>query len=135
MTEIRVGIVGYSKPCFNIEKAKDIISDAFDEVEREFPDDEIVIVSGLTDLGVPSLAYQEAVERGFKTVGIACIKAYENDCFPVDESIIEGEEWGDESVVFIKNIDVFIRIGGGPQSMKEEQMAREANIDVITYDL
>ena len=42
---------------------------------------------------------------------------------------------GDESVRFIEYIDCLVRVGGGKQSMKETEMAKDNGLDVFEYDL
>lgn len=139
----RVGVVGFSAQKFDKGIASKLISVMFDSIEKQYPDEkEFVCVSGLTDLGIPALAYREADKRNtpfhtqkWKTVGIACNKAQEYDCYKVHEAIIVGQEWGDESKDFIDYIDILLRIGGGNQSKKEEQMARDKKIPVLVFDL
>lgn len=89
----------------------------------------------MTNIGIPALAYQEAIKRNWKTIGIACTKASEYDLFPVDKKIIIGNEWGDESETFIDSIDILIRIGGGKQSLKETEIFKTLNKLVIEFDL
>lgn len=83
------------------------------------------MVSGLTNLGVPKIAY-ELSKKGshnkeifVKTVGFACTKAKDYPQFPVDAKYIIGNDWGDESQEFLAYIDGLIRIGDGKQSIKE----------------
>jgi nitrogenase molybdenum-iron protein alpha/beta subunit len=131
---MKIGVVGYSSAKFNEDVAKALIAISFDTVEVEHGDDHI-IVSGLTDLGIPALAYREAKKRGWKTKGIACKKAEEYDLYPVEETEIVGDDWGDESETFLNDIEVLIRIGGGEQSMDETQKAKDKKIPVFEYDL
>ena len=136
--KMKIGVVGYSGAKFNENKARSIIRKAYDLVETyhtTYPDGNYVVVSGLTDMGIPALAYREAVKRNWGTMGVACKKAYENELFPVDHKVISGEEWGDESEVFLFNIDLLIRVGGGPQSLEETQKAKDMGIEVYEYDL
>ena len=56
---MRVGVVGYSAQKFDIEKAKKIIKEVFDQLVARYGDN-ITIVSGLTAMGIPLLAYEEA---------------------------------------------------------------------------
>ena len=138
MKDFKVGVIGFSAQKFDEEVASNIISVMFDSIEKshpEFTEQDFVCVSGLTDLGIPSLAYLEADQRHWTTIGIACEKAQEYDCYDVDEAIIVGDDWGDESQEFIKSIDILLRIGGGKQSKKEEQMARDKGIPVLVFDL
>lgn len=133
--EIRIGIVGYSAMKFDLQLAETLLINAYDNIDREYPNFNKTIVSGLTDLGIPSLAYKEAVRRGWKTVGIACSRAEEYKCFPVDERIIVGNEWGEESPVFLESIDILIRVGGGEQSKRETALMREKGKPIVEYDL
>jgi hypothetical protein len=132
MTSLNVGVIGYSAQDFNRGKAKQHLSDAFDKVQDEFSGNP-TIVSGLTDLEIPALAYREATKRGWNTVGIACKKAEEFECYPVDERIIkdEWEEWGDESDAFLSRINVLIRVGGGSQTKDEIAKARNRGIQIM----
>jgi hypothetical protein len=130
-----VGVMGYSAQKFDIEKAKELLNDAFDRISLENPDKDIFIVSGYTNLGIPGLAYSEAVKRGWKTFGIACKKALDYDVFPCDEKIIIGENWGDESSTFLSQCEIFVRVGGGNQSRREAAVAIDECKFVIEYDL
>ena len=134
MSKINVGIVGYSAKKFDKKLARMLIEKALELLMRDAKD-ELVIVSGLTYLGVPAIAYDVAKEMGLKTVGVACSKAKEYECFKVDEEKIVGTEWGDESETFLKMIDIMIKIGGGKQSEEEAKRAKEMGITVIDYDL
>jgi hypothetical protein len=129
----KIGVVGYSGAKFNEDIAKALLAIAFDIIDEEFND--IEIVSGLTDIGIPGLAYRMADKRGWKTVGLSAKEAKEYDCYDVDEEIIIGENFGDESEEFIKTIDALIRIGGGKQSLDETEKAKEKGISVYEYDL
>ena len=135
--ELRIGIVGYSPPSrFDESEARRMLIDAYNKIESGFPDRQKSAVSGLTDTGVSSLAYREAVNREWRTVGIACKKAYGLEWFPVDEEpIIVGENWGDESQTFLDYIDVLIRVGGGNQSMREAAETKRRGKLVFEYEL
>ena len=112
----RIGVIGYSAQAFDENDARLILRRA---LEGHALAGRCEVVSGLTNLGVPRIAYEEAVKLGLRTVGIACKKATEHECFPCDEVVIIGEEWGDESPTFLASIDVLIRVGGGKQSASE----------------
>ena len=135
MEELRIGVVGYSGQKFDEEKAKVILSEVYDKIDSQYGDKKKVIISGLTDLGIPALAYREAVSRGWKTVGIACSKATDYDCFPVDESEIVGEDWGEESETFVNRLEVLVRVGGGNQSMRETAEVKAKGKPVFEYEL
>ena len=129
----RVGIVGYSAQEFDKEKAQYLVNAALQPYANLGSD--LMIVSGLTNLGIPALAYAWAVNNCARTKGIACKKASDFECFACDEVTIVGENWGDESPVFLSAIDLLIRIGGGKQSFSEVEKAKELQIPVIEYDL
>jgi len=93
------------------------------------------IVSGLTALGIPLLAYKYAESRGWKTMGIACSKAGDYECYACDRIHIVGDNWGDETSAFLASIDVLIRIGGGKQSLEECRKAQVMGIPVYQEDL
>lgn len=130
-----IGVVGYCGGKFNKAVGKALLAIAFDIVEEEHKAPKYNLVSGWTNMGIPALAYELADKRGWKTTGIACKKAYENELYPVDESKVVGNEWGDESETFIDFINVLIRIGGGDQSKEEVAMAQEKGIPIYEYDL
>lgn len=128
-----IGVIGYSdnscKTDYAATKVAQAIATAAAHLGCEFkgdttpnPDNEPTICSGLTDLGIPALAYKFAKRLGLRTIGIACSKATEHSCFPVDEKIIVGDDWGAESETFLKKIDALVRIGGGKQSETEWQV-------------
>jgi len=129
-----VGVMGYSDQGFDATLAMKMLNEAFDIIQRE-SGREVRIVSGYTNLGIPALAYQEAVRRGWKTVGVACNKAKDYDVFPCDKVIIVGEDWGDESQAFLAKCEVFIQIGGGAQSHREAEKAIKSGKAVFVYDL
>ena len=128
----KVGIVGYSGQKFSNERASTLIKKAFEQIPS---DDEIAIVSGLTAIGIPNMAYQEADRRGWKTIGIACSKAQDYPCYPCDEAHIVGAEWGDESSLFLDSIDMLIRVGGGKQSFAECETAKAMGLAVYGLEL
>ncbi|KAH3761015.1 ADP-ribosylation factor family [Pelomyxa schiedti] len=80
------------------------------------------VVSGLTAMGIPLVAYEEATKLGIPTVGIACSKANNMPCFPCQKRVIVGDNWGDESHTFLTSIDMLVLVGeGGKQSNAEFQ--------------
>lgn len=125
---INIGLVGYSSQKFDEDEAKDLIKEAFDWVEEEYKGKTFCVVSGLTDMGIPALGYREADKRGWTTTGVAPEASKEFDYYDVDEIIIEGEDWGEESDKFLSMIDVFVKIGGGKQSKEEFSKAKEKGI-------
>src|SRR3989338_7335910 len=134
MNELRIGVVGYCPPSrFDKAEAIRMIREAYNKIDIQNPNMLKVVVSGLTNIGVPALAYKEAVQRGWRTAGITCEKANEYECFPVDEKIIIGNEWGDESQTFLKSIDVLLRIGMGRQSIKETVGMKAKGKPVFEY--
>jgi len=139
MKKLRLGVVGYCPPTiFDENQALKFLVDAYNKVENDFPDHKITVVSGLTNVGVLKLAYEEAKRREWKTAGVACKKAYDykDNWFPVDEPpVIVGDNWGDESQTFINSIDALVRIGTGPQSLREAAMIRKKGKPTYEYDL
>lgn len=134
--ELRIGVVGYCPPSrFDKTEAMRMIREAYDKIDMQNPRLSKAVVSGLTNVGVPALAYKEAVQRGWRTIGIACEKANEYECFPVDEKTIIGIEWGDESQTFLKSIDILVRIGIGKQSVMESEGMKAKGKPVFEYDL
>lgn len=116
---VRIGVVGYSAGKFDERKARMLLDMALSYIsDQQGP---VEIVSGLTNIGIPKLAYQWAAVHNYKTVGVACSKAEEYECYPVDRKIIVGDNWGDESETFLEMIDCLVRVGGGKQSMEEAE--------------
>lgn len=132
---LRIGVVGYSDPKFSIPQAIKYLREAFNLIEKEYPNVPKEVVSGLTDLGIPGLAYREAVRRGWRTAGIACKLAANYKCFPVNDRRIIGNNWGDESPIFLKSIDIMVKVGGGKQSVREAAEARARGKQVIAFNL
>lgn len=134
-----VGVVGYSSQSFDEAEAKEILEEAFDDIEDEYVEngdyEDIVIVSGLTDMGIPRIAYQIADERDYGTMGVVPEEADEYEHYSVDEIIYEGEKFGDESETFINTIDVFVKVGGGDQSQHEMELAEAEDISILEFDL
>lgn len=137
MEKLSVGVMGYSGAKFNKDRAKQLISEAFDQVVKEYPAHKIIIVSGYTNIGIPALAYAEAIKRGWKTIGVACARANDPDSevFPCDSVFIVGENWGDESATFLEMCQFFIRVGGGKQSLRETAEAKAEGKTVLEYEL
>lgn len=131
-TPCSVGVVGYSSGVFDKNRARQYIIQALKELDNANE-----LVSGLTDVGVPAIAYSVAEDFGLKTVGIACLKAYDYPCYPVDEKQIIGTNWGDESSTFLDRIDVLIRVGGGEQSIAEVATFKQQkpHAKVIEFEL
>jgi hypothetical protein len=136
MQELKVGVVGYCPPTlFDEDKALTMIQDAYNKVAEQFCDCKIVIVSGLTNVGVLKIAYKEATKRGWRTVGIACERAQEHELYPVDEKLIVGKNWGDESTAFIEALQAIVRVGVGVQSLKETELVKSKGLPAFEYDL
>ena len=133
---IKVGVIGYSSGDFKEVAAKAYINDAFNLVEKHYGKEvKFKLFSGLTNMGIPKLAYENATDRGWETVGIAprCAEEYEH--FPCDLVKFVGQNWGDESDYFISSIHLLIKVGGGKQSEAEKQLAIERGLYIMDYDL
>ena len=157
MRMARIGVVGYCPPTrYDEKKALEYLEDAFKRFAKDFPERKIVIVSGVTNVGVLAQAYRLATEHGYATGGVACEKAASYELFPLTERpIIVGKNWGDESLVFINGIDAItdpkklaeyayhphqgldamIRIGVGPQSIRETNLVKSKGKQTYEYDL
>ena len=136
MENFHIGVVGYCPPTrFNVREAAFMARSAFDTIEIEFPDVPKIVVSGLTDVGVLAIAYAEARKRGWKTMGIACMRAFEHPLFPVDKKIIVGATWGDESPRFLAKLDCMVRIGMGKQAVAECAIIAARGLPTYEFDL
>ena len=114
--EMKIGVIGYSAQKFDETLAKKLIQLGLEKAGAKSGDE---LVSGLTDLGIPGLAYRIGKNQNMKLIGIACKLAKDYECYPVDNEILIGEKWGDESETFLNYIDTLIKVGGGPQSEAE----------------
>lgn len=133
--KIYVGVMGYSGQKFDATKAQDMLCKAFDAIEKDHQHDNIWVVSGYTNLGIPALAYKEAIRRNWQTMGIACKLASSYAVFPCDEVKLVGENWGDESPTFLAQCQVFVRVGGGKQSHREIEQAKADGKKVYEFEL
>lgn len=127
--KLKIGVVGYSRPNINEPQARVLLQESFKKfiVQAQVERLEVEIVSGLTNSGVPKVAYELAAQWQLKTVGISAREALEANCgvFPVRKQMIIGETFGDESAYFIQYIDCLTRLGGGDQSLREVEMFKE----------
>jgi len=136
MSTLNIGVVGYSGTPFDVEEAKRLLNIGLDAVLADNPTATSVnLISGLTDLGIPALAYRIAVERGWETTGVACAKAEKYDCFAVTTRTIVGNDWGDESQTFLAACDVIVRVGGGKQSLAEVAEFAQSGGKLYEYEL
>ena len=136
VSNLNIGVVGYSGQKFNEEEAKRLLNEGLDAALADNPTaTSINLVSGLTDVGIPALAYRIAAERGWETTGVACAKAKEYDCFAVTTQTIVGDNWGDESKTFLAACDVIVRVGGGRQSLAEVAEFAQNGGKVYEFDL
>ncbi|HVY01736.1 MAG TPA: hypothetical protein VHA12_03155 [Candidatus Nanoarchaeia archaeon] len=133
--EYCVGVIGYSAQRFDKVVAGLFLNRVCDFVKLSHPDKNISVVSGLTDLGMPAIAYREAKSLGWKTVGVACTKAEEYETFNVEKRKIVGDNWGDESRTFLDSIDMLVCVGGGNQSKRELEEWKKTGKPFIEYNL
>lgn len=137
--QLYVGVVGFSEPYFDENKAslllEDILDDILDDYINNGEYDNITIVSGLADMGITSIAYQIANDRGYSTIGVAPEEVKDYEQYDVDEVFYVGEEFGDESEEFVSMIDIIVRIGSSEKSLNEIELAEEKDISVIECDL
>ena len=122
MEIFKIGVIGSLKPNFDIEDAKEKITESIDLILSYHPNKSYKVISVMTNEGIPKHAYDIAKEKyKFTTVGYASQMIFQGKygVYPVDEQKIVGEKYGDECQYLINNIDCLIRIGGGYQSNYE----------------
>ena len=129
---MEIGVIGFSTQSFDVRKAKRLLDEA---LAYYYGREDVVISSGLTNLGVPAIAYELASKNGLKTKGVACAKAHKYEKYYCDTTLIVGAEWGDESLVFLDGLDILIRVGGGKQSFSELAAAKKMGIQCIEINL
>jgi hypothetical protein len=125
---MKIGIVGFSSKHINEVLGAQLLEQEFSKIVSSYSSEASVeIVTGLTNIGIPRLAYQIADKRNYLKVGISAQQAYQVKCgvYPVDKEIIVGEVFGDESQVFVDYIDYLVRVGGGKQSAHEVSLFKE----------
>jgi len=136
---MRIGVVGFSQPHFDQEKSRILLEESMKNFVGESAENTIEVVSGLTNIGIPKISYEIAVDNNWKTIGISARRALKAHCgiFPCDKHSIVGNNFGDESEYFVDYIDVLIRIGGGKQSRKEVELFKDKihaqNKDITKY--
>ncbi|MCB9134850.1 MAG: hypothetical protein H6636_05465 [Anaerolineales bacterium] len=127
--KLKIGVVGYSRTNIDEINARALLQSSFKKFITQAHAErlEVEIVSGLTNAGVPKIAYELATQWQLKTVGISAREALEATCgvFPVRKQMLIGETFGDESSYFIQYIDCLTRVGGGNQSLHEVEMFKE----------
>ncbi len=125
---MKIGIVGHSSNRIDEELGLALLETMISRlVASKANTGDVEIVTGLTNIGIPKLAYQIADKHRYVKVGISAQQAHEVNCgvYPVDKEIIVGKKFGDESDAFIEYIDYLIRVGGGKQSAAEVKLFKE----------
>lgn len=124
---MKIGVVGFSRNQFDRAKARSIIKKELQQLAQRINPSEVELVSGYTNSGVPQITYEEGRKLGFILTGFSAKQALRvrSGVYPVDQVILKGERFGDESVDFVNYIDGMIRVGGGPQSRHEVALFRE----------
>ena len=136
MSTFKIGVVGFSQQKFDRDVATMLLELGIGKAISECGDAKPVeIVSGLTNIGVPAIAYAIAAANDYRTVGIACEKAHRYECYPVEKEVIVGSELGDESDTFLDYVDVIVRVGGGEQSLREVATFQERGGKTYEYEL
>ena len=86
--KVRIGVVGFSRSQFDPGEARQRLKEGVEELLRraKVSAAEASLVSGLTNMGVPKLAYELAVSLGLRTVGVSAKQALRVSAgvFPVD---------------------------------------------------
>ena len=88
------------------------------------------MISGATDLGVPSIGYSAAKQLGVTSVGVTAEAALKYSIAELEYLTVVGKKFGDESVAFVSAIDELWVIGGGKQSLNECKLASEAQVRI-----
>lgn len=125
---MKIGIVGFSSKHINEQLATTLLEDMICKIAAGCSSsEEVEVVTGLTNIGIPKLAYQIADKHKFIKVGISAQQAYRVKCgiYFVDKEIIVGEFFGDESQTFVDYIQYLVRVGGGKQSASEVNLFKE----------
>ena len=125
---MKIGIVGYSSNHIDeVSGAQLLEREIAKIISSGLAVDTVEIVTGLTNIGIPKLAYQIADQKLYTKIGISARQAYQVKCgvYPVDKEIIIGEVFGDESQTFVDYIEYLLRIGGGKQSAHEVHLFKE----------
>jgi len=134
---MKIGVVGHSSNNIDENLASKLLDQMISKIASvNKMSKDIEIVTGLTNIGVPKLAYKIADKRNYSKIGISAQQAYEVKCgiYPVDKEIIVGQKFGDESAVFIDYIDYLIRVGGGNQSASEVQLFKD-KCSILNWDI
>jgi hypothetical protein len=139
LRSFRVGVVGFSAQPFDEALARAWMAEALDALAALAPDPAargaLTLVTGLTDVGMNAIAHRLARERGHALASVSSLAALEWPCFGVERAHLVGERWGEESEAFVGSLDAFLRVGGGPQSVREEAMARARGLPTWAFDL
>ncbi|HAS43064.1 MAG TPA: hypothetical protein DCS93_21470 [Microscillaceae bacterium] len=128
---LKIGVVGFSRNQFDQQDAAQKLKQLITQIIENQEASNIELVSGLTNMGVPRLAYLLADELGLITVGFSAKQALRvrSGVYPVQKQIIVGQKFGDESDEFIQYIDVLVRVGGGRQSRHETELFKQLHAD------
>jgi len=125
-----VGVVGFSGQWseekiasdpelrFKVKHARHQLEETLTEL-KERHGEKLVVSSGATMEGVPKLVYEVCEELGIKAMGVACEKAIDYRLGEMRYLLIEGSNWGDESLTFLRTSDELFMIGGGGQAKRE----------------
>jgi hypothetical protein len=134
---VKVGVVGFSGTPFDEAHARQALREILSLFQGQ---QEVEIVSGWSNIGIPRIAYEEAEKLGIgRLVGLAprAVRAQPCGLYSVHKEMLVGETFGDESQTLVDYCDVMVRVGGGPQAFREvamfrERLTREAGADVAT---
>ncbi len=134
---MKIGVVGHSSDNIDETLGSTLLDQMISKIVAiTTMSEDIEIVTGLTNIGVPKLAYNIADKRNYSKIGISAQQAYEVKCgvYPVDKEIIVGQKFGDESTVFIDYIDYLVRVGGGTQSANEVKLFKD-KCSILNWDI
>lgn len=119
---LRIGVIGHTANNFDYphtwKKIRQALLAAV-EAESISPTQQVIVVGNLLNTGVQGIAYTIARQRGWN---IGAVFPKMATISPVtwfrpnvdgDFAIARGRSWGDEFGMFLRNVDIIVRIGGG----------------------
>lgn len=131
---IKVGVTGFVHGYADKVQIWNAVSRGLQQIKKDTNADELLVISGLTDQGVPQAAYYIARQNGWNIGGIAPACALNQKIFPLNEDgdigRIVGRRWGDECEAFVDECDHLLLVGGGKQALDMVEIAKRDDIPV-----
>ena len=127
-----IGVTGFSTDRdIDWSKARKALRKLFTTIKQSDANGkQVAISSGATNYGVVAVAYQVCHELNMKCIGVASGKPFVDKTLKLssflDRSWFIGNNWGDESPVFLQTLDVMVALGGGNQATREVASAAKS---------